>query len=312
MSDYIPVEVIVEILKRLPVKSLVKCKSVCKLEQCDLRPMFHFYSFTSFTFQQHSLSPPRALEKGFLLWNPSIQKYISLPQFSVSESMYLNVGFGFDSRTKDYKLLIVGEHKHGSCIESYLFSFNENCWRRVTAGYPNYAFLSEMSMPFVNGAVHWLGHWEINNGKESNGILGFELSAEEFFQVSFPKSLILSRPFDLSIVKYGESSIAVSTHPPDAELHELWIMKEVLGFWKNGEVLLHMHNAKMASLDLNSQQMKASLDLNSQQVELHVVDVGTDLLSVRSYVESLVLLDKVGNVYSESDVNHPIDSSDSE
>ncbi|KAK9007031.1 hypothetical protein V6N11_019359 [Hibiscus sabdariffa] len=243
MSDYIPVEVIVEILKRLPVKSLVKCKSVCKLEQCDLRPMFHFYSFTSFTFQQHSLSPPRALEKG------------------------------------------------------------------VTAGYPNYAFLSEMSMPFVNGAVHWLGHWEINNGKESNGILGFELSAEEFFQVSFPKSLILSRPFDLSIVKYGESSIAVSTHPPDAELHELWIMKE---YGMNGEVLLHMHNAKMASLDLNSQQMKASLDLNSQQVELHVVDVGTDLLSVRSYVESLVLLDKVGNVYSESDVNHPIDSSDSE
>ncbi|KAK9016737.1 hypothetical protein V6N11_079231 [Hibiscus sabdariffa] len=70
---------------------------------------------------------------------------------------------------------------------------------------------------------------------------------------------------------------------------------------KNEEVLLHMHNAKMTSLDLNSQQIEASLDLNSQQIELHVVDVGAHLLYVKSYVEGLVLLDKAVNVRSESD-----------
>ncbi|KAL4377578.1 hypothetical protein GQ457_02G032510 [Hibiscus cannabinus] len=82
----------------------------------------------------------------------------------------------------------------------------------------------------------------------------------------------------------------------------------VLGFRKNEEVLLHMHNAKMASLDLNSQQMEASLNSNSQEIELHVVDVGVDLLSVRSYVEGLVFLDKAVNVCSKSDVKNPIDS----
>ncbi|KAK8593897.1 hypothetical protein V6N12_045970 [Hibiscus sabdariffa] len=85
--------------------------------------------------------------------------------------------------------------------------------------------------------------------------MGFDLSAKEFFQ--------------------GESSIDVSTHPLDVELHELWMMKEygVVESW-------------------------------TKVLTLHRVD--------RSYVEGLVLLDKAVNVRSESDVNHPIDSSDSE
>ncbi|KAK8558901.1 hypothetical protein V6N12_042193 [Hibiscus sabdariffa] len=40
----------------------------------------------------------------FILWNPSIQKHISLPMFRISEAAV----FGFDSRTNDYKLLILG------------------------------------------------------------------------------------------------------------------------------------------------------------------------------------------------------------
>ncbi|KAK9016740.1 hypothetical protein V6N11_079234 [Hibiscus sabdariffa] len=106
-------------------------------------------------------------------------------------------------------------------------------------------------------------------------------------------------------MKFWESSIAVTTRPTDAEL-ELWVMKEygvveswtkvltlhtnlqhawfsrVIRFRENGDVLLHPHNAKMASLDLNSQKMENSLYLNSQQIEPHIVDVGTDLLSIRS------------------------------
>ncbi|KAK9016786.1 hypothetical protein V6N11_079280 [Hibiscus sabdariffa] len=82
----------------------------------------------------------------------------------------------------------------------------------------------------------------------------------------------------------------LSAQPEAAELHELWVMKEygvvdswtkvlilprddeylsvsrVLGFRKNGEVLLEVDNEKMASLDLNCQQMK-----------LHEVEVGGDL-----------------------------------
>ncbi|KAK8503645.1 hypothetical protein V6N12_024817 [Hibiscus sabdariffa] len=104
-------------------------------------------------------------------------------------------------------------------------------------------------------------------------------------------------------MNYGESSIAVTTHPIFGE-HELWVMKEygvveswtellafriqmrgspfVSGFRKNGEVLLVVDDGELTSLDLNSQQMKP-----------HGVETRTGLLSVEgNYVESLVLLDK--------------------
>ncbi|KAK8500740.1 hypothetical protein V6N12_031400 [Hibiscus sabdariffa] len=120
-------------------------------------------------------------------------------------------------------------------------------------------------MCFVNGAVHWLGYRERNNGEYSVVFLGFDLSAEEFFEINFSKSSSSLGPFDLLVMKYGESSIAVTTN---RIVVELWVMKE-----KNGEVWLHMHNAKMATFDLNSQQMEASLYLNSQRNDLHEVDV---------------------------------------
>ncbi|KAK9016783.1 hypothetical protein V6N11_079277 [Hibiscus sabdariffa] len=94
---------------------------------------------------------------------------------------------------------------------------------------------------------------------------------------------------DLSIMKYGESSIAVSIDPLRGELHELWVMKEY-GV-EDGEVLLRVRKVKMASLDLNSQQMGDSLYLNCQQINLHGVDVGANLLSADSYVESIVNTD---------------------
>ncbi|KAK8492206.1 hypothetical protein V6N11_031195 [Hibiscus sabdariffa] len=78
-------------------------------------------------------------------------------------------------------------------------------------------------MCFVNGAVHWLGYRERNNGEYSVVFLGFDLSAEEFFEINFSKSSSSLGPFDLLVMKYGESSIAVTTN---RIVVELWVMKE--------------------------------------------------------------------------------------
>ncbi|MBA0654557.1 hypothetical protein Goklo_021538 [Gossypium klotzschianum] len=383
MSDYLPAEVILEILKRLPIKSLVKCRSVCK----TWNSLICNPSFIS-THLQASLSEPnntpfillRCFKKGkenyflhydnddfdefkqlqfpvfgclscsavvgschglvcltflpqdvlnFIFWNPSIQKYITLPQPNIccyTDDVRLNFGFGFDSRTNDYKLLIVGVEKGETLIEPYLFSLNENCWKRVTPASPKYAVEAGISSTFVNGALHWLGYQRGKNGGFSNAILGFDLSSEEFLEISLPESLVWLCPMDLSTMRYGESSIAVLKRDwEDGELFELWVMKEygvveswtkvlalhlidqsgwfprVLGFRENGEVLLQVDDGEMASLDLNCQQM-----------EPHGVEVGAELLYVGSYVESLVLLDKAVDVRSVSDANHAIDSSDSD
>ncbi|XP_039040427.1 F-box protein CPR1-like [Hibiscus syriacus] len=382
MSDYLPTEVIIDIFKRLPVKSVVKCRSVCKSWNsiiCD--PSFistHFQASLSIPFNNTPFLLIRCLKNGkenyslhydnygfdefkqlqcpafecvshsmylgccngliclgsdshgdmdFVFWNPSIRKYVSLPQPTIGCINYVSplnsaFGFGFDSRTNDYKLIIVGVYKG-----DILFSLNENCWKRVAAISPNYAVSNDTSPIFVHGAVHWLGYQcqRRNNLRFTNKILGFDLSAEDFFEISLPESLIGCFYKDLSIMKYRESSIAVlSKDLVDGKLHELWVMKEygvveswtkvltyhvvnqsreyrgILGFRNNGEVLLQVGDGEMASLDLNS-----------QLTELHRVKIRTGLLSVGSYVESLMLLDKAVDVRNASDVNHAIYSSGS-
>ncbi|KAK8475066.1 hypothetical protein V6N12_035237 [Hibiscus sabdariffa] len=331
MSDYIPVEVIVEIMKRLPVKSLLRC-SYWEMGKKDYFLHYDndgFEEFKQLQFPALCRASDSLLlgsfnglvclhfRKGdvskFILWNPSIQKCISLPRPRFSDDVHINFGFGFDSITNDYKLVIIGFEEDGAWIKPFLFSLNQNCWKRVNAIPPNYAFdPAEISLPFVNGAVHWIGYQKRNNVRSTNVILGFDLSAEEFFEISLPESLIGLGPMDLSTMKYGESSIAVLKRDP-GNVHELWVMKEygvvgswtkvlklnrrwfpdILGFRKNGEVLVQLDYGKLASLDLNCQQM-----------ELHGVkgvEVTTNLISLEcSYVESLLLLDKAIDAHSVS------------
>ncbi|KAK9016765.1 hypothetical protein V6N11_079259 [Hibiscus sabdariffa] len=332
MSDYIPVEVIVEILKRLPVKSLLRCRSVCKSWNnviCD--PSFisiHLQASLSNNAPFLLLSYWEMGKKDYFLHydNDGFEEFkqlqfpalcrasdsfIAWPRFS--DDVHINFGFGFDSITNDYKLVIIGFEEDGAWIKPFLFSLNQNCWKRVNAIPPNYAFdPAEISLPFVNGAVHWIGYQKRNNVRSTNVILGFDLSAEEFFEISLPESLIGLGPMDLSTMKYGESSIAVLKRDP-GNVHELWVMKEygvvgswtkvlklnrrwfpdILGFRKNGEVLVQLDYGKLASLDLNCQQM-----------ELHGVkgvEVTTNLISLEcSYVESLLLLDKAIDAHSVS------------
>ncbi|GMI79470.1 hypothetical protein HRI_001616300 [Hibiscus trionum] len=395
MSDYMPVEVVIGILKRLPVKSLLKFRSVSKTWRsliCDpffvsahvqaslsrppdntpflllgckkegrerLSLQLHYDNDGLDKFKQLPFPPfghvdessvvgscngliciqlsYRGYDLKFVLWNPSIQDYICLPQVSICEVECYNVGFGFDSRTNDYKLLIVEIDSDENWVQPYLFSYNEYRWKRVTAIPPNYAFGCELysSLPFVSGAIHWLGFQERNIDEFYNVILGFDLSAEAFVVINLPESLTGLIPVDLSIMKYGVSSIALSIDPRQGELHELWVMKKygvvetwtkvlvlhrvprfewfprVMGFRKNGEVLLLLHKVKMATIDLNSQQPGTPLYLNCEEIELHGVEVG-DLLPVHSYVESLLLLDQTVEVPSESAVHHSMDSSDLE
>ncbi|KAK9016781.1 hypothetical protein V6N11_079275 [Hibiscus sabdariffa] len=310
MCDYMPEEVILKILNRLPVKSLMSFRSVCKswntlifhpsfisthlqaslsgntpflLLRCWKRGQKNYFlhynndgldEFKQLQFPIFGSAPyslvigscnglicvqlsPYSNRLKFFLWNPSIQKYIFLPPPSISVKKNFNIGFRFDSRTGDYNLLIVGVEEDGSWIKPYLFLLNENSWKRVAAVSPNYTF---------------------------DPVLG----------------LSLPLPF--------ESSIAVITHPGQGRgEHEVWIMNEycvveswtkvftltlhiqrkwfptVMGFKTNGDVLLLVDDGEIASFDLSCQQMKPCR-----------VEFRAGLISICcSYVESLVLLDKV-------------------
>ncbi|KAL4377048.1 hypothetical protein GQ457_02G032540 [Hibiscus cannabinus] len=168
----------------------------------------------------------------------------------------------------------------------------------------------------LDGAVHWIGYQKRNNVVFTTAILGIYLSAEEFFEISLPESLIGLGPMVLSTIKYGESSIAVLKRNRANELWdlaELWVMKEygvvgswtkvltstlhrkwfpyILGFTKNGEVLVQLDYGKLASLDLNF-----------QQIELHGVELTTKLISLEgksSLIDFLVFATATGIIAQE-------------
>ncbi|EOY12848.1 F-box and associated interaction domains-containing protein, putative isoform 1 [Theobroma cacao] len=388
MSDYLPQEVILEILRRLPVKSLVKCRSVCKawnslikspsfisshLQTALSKPNDHllllrlfendkesyFLHFDNDDFDEYkqlhfpfksnspwfrlvgSCNGLVCLQDGFfpldsvelILWNPSIQKYITLPKPGVTclsgRAYNSTLGFGFDSRTNDYKLLnvvsmSVGEEAE-TLTEVYLFSLDGNSWKRVTAISPKYGIEGHEFSAFVNGAVHWLGYQRGKDGGFRNMVLGFDISTEKFNVIRLPESLVDLCPMDLSIMKYEESSIAVLKRDwEDGEQLDMWVMKEygvneswtkvlhltdqsgeslprVLGFRKNREVLLEVDGGELASLDLNCRQME-NLGIEAE----------AGFLFVGSYVESMALLDKGIDTGSLNDANHVNDSSDSD
>ncbi|XVF78179.1 hypothetical protein PTKIN_Ptkin14bG0109000 [Pterospermum kingtungense] len=378
MSAHLPVELILEILVKLPVKSLVKCRSVCKTwnnlitnpcfisthlqtslsktpshghlvlkDSQDHQDSFslHFYNHNFDQYKQ--LLFPMAVKahlSSFLMvgscnglvclcnymvlsqsiiWNPSIQKFIKLPKTSIitcliEEASYF-LGFGFDSRTNDYKLLIVLFIE--DVIENYLFSLNENSWKTVSASFSDDAmrrriwssFPTELQIStFVNGAFHWVGHQREQDdivGESGNMILGFNISTEQFFVLRLPESLTGLAPKELLVMKYGESSIAVVRRVWEGdEQLDLWVMKaygdvgswskvlhltdqsgfgsipKVLGFRKSGEVIFQKVQNDGGGI--------VSLDLNCQVMNPLPVEAKELILSVDSYVESLVLLEK--------------------
>ncbi|OMP01088.1 Ovarian tumor, otubain [Corchorus olitorius] len=185
-------------------------------------------------------------EKGFaydyILWNPLIKKLVRLPQPGVTFTSYgphhrAFTGFGFDSKTNDYKVLRFVESLFNAPgkepeVEVEIYSLNANCWRSITHIAPKYS-LSRTSPRsyancFVNGAIHRLA-----TDKDRNLILAFDVSDQVFREIPLPECLSNVKPMSLiRLLKYGQS-IAALTWDWDlrdanikVEQIHMWVMKE--------------------------------------------------------------------------------------
>ncbi|XVF52500.1 hypothetical protein PTKIN_Ptkin05aG0023100 [Pterospermum kingtungense] len=248
MSDYIPQEIILQILYRLPVKSLVKFTLVCKLwqslitsscfinthlaktlsEPINSHPLL-IRRFTDFPEEEHyflysnheSLDIFQTLKSPFkprknlyprilgtvhgliclsddifefsnriVLWNPSIRKSIELPRPNITSdevgSYIFTLGFGFDAKKHDYKVVRLayvrsGDHRsHLLPPKVEVFSVAEKGWRMVSGkGIECYFVEDTWSQCFLNGRVHWIAY-EKKIGGVKNWVLLFDMEDEKF------------------------------------------------------------------------------------------------------------------------------------
>jgi F-box interacting protein len=255
-------------------------------------------------------------DEELFLWNPCVRKFVKLPSpnFTLLKPhaairTHAFIGFGFDSKTNDYKVVRVLCHKgHPNIPEDQPevedFSLSTGKWRIVTVSPPRCTLVqNSASERFVNGALHWVAFRRTDDNNLHCFILVFDLGNEVFHEIVLPEILDFTGCASISV--YGNSIAFFHMKFLSISYRQIiWVMKEygvasswtkvltihnnqvpgyAIGFRRNGEVLLNTKKCQYASLDLENQKMK----------DLRISSHGFTL--VGSYVESLVFLDIAAN-----------------
>lgn len=262
-----------------------------------------------------------------LLWNPSIQRAVVVPRTSDILTIYgvpdyYALGFGFDSRANDYKVvrLLYFEdktpfnYKRSPKVE--LYEVRKGSWRAIENKAPRCEIIkSGWTQAFVNGVVHWIAYREIGRGYRCF-ILRFDIVEECFSIIALPECLVNSSPYDLKVAVLGGalSIMLCGWYCFETYMSSVWVLQKydipeswtklisfdrsqelgvVLGLGENGEMLMESKRGEVVLYKPEIQIMKG---LGIYGTE------GTFYLN--TYVESLALLnegkgisEKVAEVY---------------
>ncbi|KAM7505269.1 hypothetical protein LguiB_004173 [Lonicera macranthoides] len=254
----LPKDVMVDILLRLPVKSLLRLRSVCK-------PWYVLLTGSNFITTHFSgtnagkvlvvSDPVRSWRciiddrPSMVLWNPATRQFRYLEPHSLH-------GIAFLPDSHDYKLLAFQGSfgKEGPCKFSLLvYTLSLDSWRSTEIPPPSSYFCS--SAFELNGVFHWLSYV---SGKQKI-IVSFDLCDEVFSQMALPDSCAIGDEiiWKLVVLKGSLSAIVYSKPKEIDNWFEIWVMTKYgvqeswtklhtigpfsrvvpVGSWKNGEVI---------------------------------------------------------------------------
>lgn len=236
-------------------------------------------------------------------WNPSIKKSRKLPNFGPKlegNGLVLYV-YGYDESDDDYKVFrfLTSEDVSGRNEKIWVdvYSRNTDSWRRIE----NFeGVLSGQGVYFVRGKLHWT----LGTGVEK--IVSFDLGNETYGAVELPKCE--GGYFDLTLGELG-GCLSVLCFYENRRV-DVWIMREYgvkeswtkvvlvpvvndLGYEmfhktiflaKNSQILLHFGNGL------------AIYNPNCNSITYPHITKFKALLEVHMHVESLVLLNDLGEV----------------
>ncbi|KAF4361168.1 hypothetical protein G4B88_027708 [Cannabis sativa] len=189
------------------------------------------------------------------LWNPATKKYKKLPPSpyaSPNKDFYkINglYGFGYEPLTNDFKVVGIRATNFGNLFRKsedvLVYSLRSNSWKTLvmpdlfsTHVDTNYVFGSyNMVSVVINASIHWLIYFPptqhgqdyvfLHHLFEKQGIVGFDLSSDEFKLIKLPSSFenkgtsICNLDCCLSLV----TKLSLLT-----SLTEIWVMKKY-GVW---------------------------------------------------------------------------------
>lgn len=256
------------------------------------------------------------------LWNPATRNLKFLPQSYVETppgtfAFDICVGFGFDARNNDYKVL---KYKH-MCFPSSVtiahaevYSLKTNQWREVDVGeefQPTGNLPLSPCNPYIDGVFSW---FDIDNHVEKV-IFSFDMKDEVFMKTQLPDyDGIPSKMVHGCLASLRNSLAFIHDYPLGgiSKSFDVWVLGEYgvreswtkqlsvgpilgvrapLAFWRSGELLFEDARGKLLSYDPITQDMK---EVRARAVE--------NIMQVVPYKESLVCLHR-GDGESEQDMD---------
>ncbi|XP_042488002.1 F-box/kelch-repeat protein At3g06240-like [Macadamia integrifolia] len=265
----LPEVLIMDILSRLPVKSLLRFRCVSK-PRCALitdPPFIKMHLSQSLAKAaavelDHPLKSPdygtevpgscngllcinTEHEENIYLWNPSTrwhQKLPFLPLIGSSTTAQLAYGFGYEPITNDYKLVrILQRYPQSYHNKNYseddwssevrVYSLSTNSWIRIGVTY--FHRIQHRFGVLANSVLHWIGNSELVVHTTSNSIVSFDLKDEKYREVPLPdfSEDIFHMTMGFLVGFLGGQLCVICNF----SIHdEIWVMKDynVRGFWE--------------------------------------------------------------------------------
>ncbi|KAL2496987.1 F-box/kelch-repeat protein [Forsythia ovata] len=241
------------------------------------------------------------------LWNPAIRRKVELPvpqaTFGSMGRDEFVLGFGFDVKNNDFKVVRIAygrgdQYQVPHKVEIYELSVGK--WREIDGQVPlNCVVEVFYTQVFLNEIVHWTAIKRSRRSLLKILIMGFSMTNEVFEEMPLPDALANAWKFNLNTAVY-EESLAVLQYDRQHKSCCIWVMKEygfpeswskqfyvrldqgftmVLGFRKNGDVLLDGREGKLISYNPGA---AASVHLGIHGMPFSFY--------IHTYVESLALL----------------------
>ncbi|KAK6928151.1 F-box domain [Dillenia turbinata] len=171
-------------------------------------------------------------KQGTGLWNPSIKEFRLLPQScTVDELKYpvSQVGFGFDSKDNDYKVLDIRSRTVSSqthCVVE-IYSLRADSWKRIDTHFPNSVLNGWFpSRAFSNDVFYWVGSVDSMTDSITDPIYAFDMVDETFWEV--PKPVILQNSWHRILIFPLHGSVALVAFKPNRvreEQCDIWVME---------------------------------------------------------------------------------------
>ncbi|XP_062024985.1 F-box protein CPR1-like isoform X1 [Rosa rugosa] len=220
-------------------------------------------------------------DRDIALCNPSIKEFNHLPKSCIhlppkDEDDYVhecNVGFGYDSKAKVYKVVRIVDFSSSHPPRAEVYTLGADCWIEIKA-----FVLGTISSPrslhmHFKGIYYWSGFSYIT--RELQYVLfAFDMSDELFYLIYLPEAAF---GIYCNLAVWKESLLLITHREEAPKCFDLWLNEDSdflkgswtkyftikpievdipLVFWKSNEILMVNVDRRIVSYNLDTQTLK--------------------------------------------------------